>query len=242
MLIRELMSTSMRNTSNSYKRSGVLKRNATLISAGLFQLCLSGCESTVYWQNLPAPPSSRVASVKGDSEVVARAVAITRKLVDVKPLPASRVFVMTNEFKFTAHKLAQIPDRAHAMRCPVKGEERKDTLPPSAACIWLPGSHVDRLSDEALAAIIAHELGHIEKGHKTWTGAAEPLALQWEADEAAVHRLYLAGYCAGEAMRKYAAELVSAYAGRLVHPWRDYPRDCGPKAASTVLETQIPFK
>ena len=215
--------------SNSSKHSRIAKPGFTLMRISVFLLWLPGCESIVYWQNLPAPSSSRVVWVKGDSEVVKRAIVIAKKLVAVKPLPASTVFIMTNEFKFTRSKLAQIPERAHTARCTLLGEEKSETLPPSAACIWLPGQHLDRLSDEALAAIIAHELGHIEKGHKSWTGAAEPRLIQWEADEAAVHRLYLAGYCAGEAMRKYAAELVSSYPGRLLHPWRDYPADCGPK-------------
>jgi hypothetical protein len=198
---------------------------------GASLLFLSSCETIVYWQNLPPPSISRVVWVKGDSPAITRAVAITKKLVDVKPLPASMVFVMTNEFRFRSQNLPVIPERAHAARCRVKGEERHETLPPSSACIWLPGSHVDRLSDEALAAIIAHELGHIEKGHRTWEGAAEPRLIQWEADEAAIDRLELAGYCAGGAMRKYATE-VAGYAGRLRHPWRDAPADCKPKVST----------
>ena len=70
----------------------------------------------------------------------------------------------------------------------------------------------------------------IERGHRTWTGAAEPTLIQWEADEAAIQRLNLAGFCAGEAMRKYAAEIVSSSAGRLVHPWRNYQADCKAKS------------
>ena len=200
------------------------------ICLSAFLLFLSSCETIVYWQNLPPPSNPRVVWVKGDTEAITRAVAITKKLVDVKPLPASTVFVMTNEFRYRREKLPQIPERAHAARCGVIGEQKHETLPPSSACIWLPGGHVDRLSDEALAAILAHELGHIEKGHRTWGGAAEPTLIQWEADEAAMDRLYLAGYCAGQAMREYAAELMSAYAGRLVHPWRDYPAGCKPKS------------
>jgi hypothetical protein len=209
---------------------GRVKLIFTSIGASVVLFLLASCETIVYWQNLPPPSISRVVWVKGDDEAIKRAVAITKKLVDAKPVPASTVFVMTNEFKFRREKLSQIPERAHAGRCGVMGEQKHETLPPSSACIWLPGDHVDRLSDEALAAIIAHELGHIEKGHRTWGGAAEPTLIQWEADEAAMDRLDLAGYCAGQAMRKYAAEIVSAYPGRLVHPWRRYPADCKPKS------------
>ena len=191
-------------------------------------LGLSGCETIVYWHDLPATSSPPVVWVKGDSESITRAVALAKKLVDVKPLPAARVFVMTNEYRFTREKLARIPERAHAGRCRVAGEQPQESIPPSAACVWLPGSSVDRLSDEALAAIIAHELGHIERGHRTWTGAAEPTLIQWEADEVAMERLSLAGFCAGQAMRKYAAEIVSDTGGRFVHPWRNYPADCKP--------------
>jgi hypothetical protein len=189
-------------------------------------LWLSGCETIVYWQNLPPPSNPRVVWVKGDDPAITRAVALAKRLIDVKPFPASIVYVMTNEYLYTRLKLAQIPDRARAARCPLPGEEKSDGVPPSAACIWLPGLSVDRLSDEALAALIAHELGHIEKGHKTWSGVAEPTLIQWEADESATERLTLAGYCAGTAMRKYATEIVSSSHGRWVHPWREYPVNC----------------
>jgi len=192
----------------------------------------AGCETIVYWQDLPPSSTPRVVWVKGDNPAIVRAAALTKKLVDVKPLAASIIFVMTNEYRFTSQKLPRIPELAHSARCSPLGEEKKDGVPPSGGCIWLPGASVDRLSDEALAAVIAHELGHIEKGHRTWSGAAEPTLAQWEADEAAADRLNRAGYCAGEAMRKYAAELVSAYAGRLVHPWRDYPVDCPVKSTA----------
>ena len=193
-------------------------------------LCLCSCETIVYWQDLPKPSSPRVTWIKGDNESITRAVKLAKMLVDVKPLSATVVFVMTNEYRFSREKLAQIPESAHASRCWMRDEPRQEAKPPSAACIWLPGESIDRLSDEALAALIAHELGHIERGHRTWTGAAEPTLIQWEADEAAIQRLNLAGFCAGEAMRKYAAEIVSSSAGRLVHPWRNYQADCKAKS------------
>jgi hypothetical protein len=191
---------------------------------------ISSCgEKIVYWKNLPPPSTARVVWVKGDNEAVTRAVRLATKLVAVKPVPASTIFVMTNEYRYRREKLDKIPELAHTSRCGVQGEQKHETLPPSAACIWLPGLHIDRLSEEALAAIIAHEIGHIEKGHRTWEGVSEPKLIQWEADEAATDRLNLAGYCASQAMRKYAAEVVSSFGGRLVHPWRTLAVDCKPK-------------
>ena len=216
----------LRSLSSVSSQRGIMPRllSKTMVTFLLFGL--SGCETVVYWQDLPAPSNPPVVWVKGDSESITRAVAITKKLVEVKPLPAARVFVMTNEYRYTREKLARIPELAHAGRCRVAGEQPQESVPPSAACVFLPGALVDRLSDDALAAIIAHELGHIERGHRAWTGAAEPTLTQWEADEAAMERLGLAGFCAGQAMRKYAAEIVSDSPGRLVHPWRNYPAEC----------------
>jgi len=188
-------------TASSVRRNDSRRRvepNFLSVCVGVSLVFLAGCERIVYWQDLPRPSVTRVSSSPGERPSIKRAVDIARKLVDVKPVPASVVFVVTNEFRYEREKLPAIPDRAHAARCWLKGEEKRDGVPPSSACIFLPASHVDHLSDEALAAIIAHELGHIEKGHKTWEGAAEPTLMQWEADQAAIERLNLAGYCAGE--------------------------------------------
>ncbi|HEX2226250.1 MAG TPA: hypothetical protein VHM64_03855 [Candidatus Binatia bacterium] len=122
------------------RRAGIV---GSILAAAVFVLC--GCEKIVYWEHLPQPSASRVVSIRGDSEAIARARAITKKLVDVKPLPAAVVFVMTNEYRFKTQKLPAIPDRAHTSRCLVKGEEKHETRPPSSACIWLPGSSVDRM-------------------------------------------------------------------------------------------------
>ncbi|MBI1995088.1 MAG: tetratricopeptide repeat protein [Deltaproteobacteria bacterium] len=208
-----------------------VKRISPAICLSLSVSFISGCETIVYWDNLPPLTSPRVVRVIGDNEGIIRAVKITQRLVDVKRLPASTIFVMTlTYYRTNIYKSSPIFDyRARAFRCTVKGEQIHETLAPSSGCIVLPEEDLDRLSNDALAAIIAHELGHIERGHKTWQGAAEPSLNQWEADEAAMNRLYLAGYCAGQAMRKYAAEVVSAYPGRLVHPWQDYSADCKPK-------------
>lgn len=192
---------------------------------------ISGCETIVYWGNLPPLTSPRVVRVTGDNEAIIRGVKITQRLVDAARLPASTIFVMTlTYYRTNLYKaLPSFDDRARAFRCTVKGEQVHETLPPSSGCIVLPENYLDRLSDDALAALIAHELGHIEKGHKSWQGSAEPVLIQWEADEAAVNRLYLAGYCAGETLRKAGKELASVYGSRGSHPWQGYPPDCKPK-------------
>jgi hypothetical protein len=197
---------------------------------GGFLLFLSSCETIVYWNDLPPPSIPRVVWVNGDTETIKRAVEVTEKLVAVKPLSASTVFVMTNELRFQSQKLPKIPEWAHSARCGVKGEQNHETLPPSSACIWIPTVYLVHLSDEGLAAILAHELGHVEKGHKSWGGAAEPKLIQWEADEAAAERLSLAGYYAGLVMRKSAFEFLSIDGSGWRHPWQTYPADCKPKS------------
>jgi tetratricopeptide (TPR) repeat protein len=142
------------------------------------------------------------------------------------------IFVMTlSYFRANVNKSTPLfDDRARVFRCGLKDEPMHETRPPSSGCIVLPEMDLDRLSDDALAAVIAHELGHIERGHKSWQGAAEPMLIQWEADEAAIKRLHLAGYCAGETLRKAGKEIASAaYGPRGRHPWLGYPADCGPK-------------
>ena len=71
-------------------------------------LCLCSCETIVYWQDLPKPSSPRVTWIKGDNASITRAVKLAKMLVDVKPLSATVVFVMTNEYRFSREKLARI--------------------------------------------------------------------------------------------------------------------------------------
>lgn len=208
-----------------------VKRISPAICLSLSLSFISGCETVVYWEKLPPLTTPRVVRIIGDNEAILRGVKITQRLVDAARLPASTIFVMTlTHYRTNVNKSPLYFDyRARAFRCAPKGEQLHETLPPSSGCIVLPEDDLDRLSDDALAALIAHELGHIEKGHKSWEGAAEPTLIQWEADEAAINRLYLAGYCAGETLRKAGKEMALVYGPGARHPWQDYPADCKPK-------------
>lgn len=187
-----------------------------MIKQSVFLLIfLSGCETIIYWQNLPPPNSNvKVYISPQDIEEMKRLLPITQRLVSAYPLPVERIFVYSTFYAREKLKWSSINrDRAAATRCG-KGEQ-----PPLWGCIFIPYETISRFSDDTHAAIIAHELGHIEKGHRSWEGVAEPTLIQWEADESALNRLYLAGYCAGATIRKAGNEEALLYGpGRARHP------------------------
>ena len=137
-----------------------VKRISPAICLSLSVSFISGCETVVYWEKLPPLTTPRVVRIIGDNEAILRGVKITQRLVDAARLPASTIFVMTlTHYRTNVNKSPLFFDyRARAFRCAPKGEQLHETLPPSSGCIVLPEDDLDRLSDDALAALIAHEL------------------------------------------------------------------------------------
>lgn len=127
----------------------------------LVLLASTGCASSGYWKNLPEPRAAVPAyAIRGDDPTVVRAVRITRRLASARPLPVELLLVATSDFVNTTVKDARFPaTNAGAWRC---GEGD----PPARGCIVVGTRMLKDFSDDALAGVLAHELGHLERGHR----------------------------------------------------------------------------
>ena len=124
---------------------------------------LAGCASG-HWRNLPDPRPGVLAYHAASDPDARRATIIARTLSAAKPLPVEKVYVLSSRFLNEASGALRVPDdNAGSWRCG-KGD------PPSYGCIYVGDRLLSALSDDALAGILAHELGHLERGHRP-TGA-----------------------------------------------------------------------
>jgi predicted Zn-dependent protease len=122
---------------------------------------LTACALNTRWDNLPPPRQGVfVHWLQGDDESVKKAWVIVQRLARAKPLPVERVFVLTADHGNATSKTKTFSnDNAGAFRC-----GRGD--PPPNGCVYVGGQLLRNLSDDALAGVLAHELGHLEKGHR----------------------------------------------------------------------------
>ena len=188
-------------------------------------LFLAGCQTVVYWENLPPPRANVPVSMpKDDIETVERAVGIGQRLANARPLPVDRIWI-TSSYYYRKDRKITAPDAIVLMwgRC------GKGTPPPSG-CITLDDTYLTRMTDEALAALVAYAMATIERGVKVADFYGNE---RWESDDYTLARLQAAGFCAGEAMRKAGKEMVEIQGPRFgtyaFHPWQHHPPDCGPK-------------
>jgi formylglycine-generating enzyme required for sulfatase activity len=120
---------------------------------------LSGCASR-YWEGLPAAQPGVLAYHISSDPDAERTALIARRLLNSRPVPVDSVFVFTSNYrdKSTGKQLFPFEYNAGALRCGTGN-------PPPSGCIYVGMGFVRSLSDDALAGILAHEIGHLERGH-----------------------------------------------------------------------------
>ncbi|HEY1269843.1 MAG TPA: M48 family metalloprotease [Candidatus Binatia bacterium] len=139
-----------------------LKRGAiTRAGIGLLVVTLSGCSSSAHWPNLPEQKTGVVAYLLiDDNDLIRPAVGLVHVLAETAPLPVDKLYVFTSRQGNTALKVQAFQSKnAGAFRCG-KG------APPPSGCVFVGDELLAALSLDALAGVMAHELGHLERGHK----------------------------------------------------------------------------
>jgi len=136
-----------------------------VLAVALIGLVVAGCAGA-RWGTLPPPRSGVLAYYDSGDPGARRATLIARRLTRARPLPVEKVYVFSSSIldRVLAGGTPRFPaDNAGAFRCG-KG------APPPHGCIYVGDRLLAGLSGDALAGVLAHELGHLEKGHRP-TGA-----------------------------------------------------------------------
>ena len=170
-LLKKLAQRAGNKGSNIVGQGGrrLIARKGSVSFAGILRalllytlpLCvsLSGCASPRYYESLPAARSGILAYHDVSDPEATRAVLITRRLLASRPIPVENVFIITSNLKNpkTGNQFFTLEDNAGSLRC---GDDS-----PLDGCIFVGMKLIQGLSDDALAGVLAHELGHLEKGH-----------------------------------------------------------------------------
>jgi hypothetical protein len=121
---------------------------------------LAGCAGERYWSNLPPARAPVPVHRLADDPAAERATRITARLAAAGPLPVEAIVVASSGYltrRFGAGRFRD--ENAGTFRCG-QGE------PPRSGCIYVGDRLLAALSDDALAGVLAHELGHLERGHR----------------------------------------------------------------------------
>jgi len=129
-------------------------------------LVLTGCATTGRYTELPALRVLHdVHVLPHDSELTTHGpgtVALVRTLARATPLPVERLQVASSSAANRAVKKERFArSNAYAFRC---GPDPKSDAKPWG-CIVIGDQLLQGFAEEALAGVIAHELGHLERGH-----------------------------------------------------------------------------
>jgi len=134
----------------------------TRAGIGFLVFTLSGCSSSAHWANLPQQRRGVVAyMVTDDTDRIRPAVGLVQVLAEAVPLPVDKLYVFTSTHGNNLMQAQAFHGKnAGAFRCG-KG------APPPSGCIYVGDDLLATLSLDALAGVMAHELGHLERGHKS---------------------------------------------------------------------------
>jgi Zn-dependent protease with chaperone function len=133
-------------------------------------LALMSCTAKRYWPDLPPARPGVLAYYVESDPAARRAALIARQLSAARPLPVDRVLVASSGF-LNAQAGFKLPDNnAGAFRC-------GSGYPPPSGCVYVGNRLLTALSDDALAGVLAHELGHLERGHRRPTENAAAKAV-----------------------------------------------------------------
>lgn len=141
--------------------SSIPYSNTAIALSTVLLVSLSGCASPPgYYRNLPPPKAGALAFHDTSDPDGRRPALIARRLLASRPIPVERVWIITSNRKDpnTGKQIYTLEDNAGAMRC-------GSGTPPSDGCIYVGIKLIQGMSDDALAGVLAHELGHLEKGH-----------------------------------------------------------------------------
>src|SRR2546426_9405830 len=132
----------------------------TLVVGVLLLMSLAACAGPRYYQNLPAPQTGVLAFHDPADPDAQKPVLIARRLLANRPIPVERVWIFSSNFRNpkTGKQIFPAEDNAGSRRC-------GNGQPPVDGCVVVGVKLIRELSDDALAGVLAHELGHLEKGH-----------------------------------------------------------------------------
>lgn len=139
-------------------------KHLRLIHRGLFGvgfLALNSCATLDTWQNLPPMRDHVFVKIAPNDAATQRFKDKIEHIVQSRPLPVDAVAVTSTTYLRTLGRQLDpaMELNAAAVRCGPGN-------PPRYGCLIIGSSLFIALSNDAIAGIFAHELGHLEAGHK----------------------------------------------------------------------------
>jgi Zn-dependent protease with chaperone function len=139
-------------------RRSIAVLGCVLLLAGCARMLRESPESLAARQR--SLTASDVAFAKDDA-TIRRIQALVVKVVTATPVPVDRVLVYSSGYaNRVGNKKTYADANAQVTRCGPKGSSDKPW-----GCIFVGDALIDQMNEDAMAGLLAHELGHLENGH-----------------------------------------------------------------------------